>query len=201
MLLDLYFIYLFCIFCEACMFSTSAQALLLFWRRLTTSPPEMIKIRFVTDWSSQLLRNQLLLFCWHSSSLWLAPLKSGVSLYFPPHLPMLGKQQKQRASTASTAAGGSQVLTNKHQLFFFFTPSHLCFIFVLLWLWLLGNCMFRQPWQLKKKKKRKICVQVHMFLLVFYCLLPAWLSMCKQFCQGHLTWQIQGSRSWCLIPY
>lgn len=51
-------------------------------------------------------------------------------------------------------------------------------------------------------KKKTICVQVHVFLLVFYCLVPACLSMynCKQFCQGQLTWQIQGSWSWHLIP-
>lgn len=54
----------------------------------------------------------------------------------------------------------------------------------------------------KKKKKDTIRVQVHVFLLVFYCLAPACLAMynCEQLCQDQRSGQIQRSWSGSLIP-
>lgn len=110
----------------------------------------------------------IILLTLFQSLLWLAPLKSGVSLYFPPYFLMPGKQQKStcraswepcRSYCSETLAVGSRVPTNKHQLCAFFppSPSHLCFIFVLLWLWFLGNCMFKLD---TFKKKKGVCVLV-----------------------------------------
>lgn len=164
---------------------------------LTVSPPDMIKICFVTNLklAAAVESAFITLLTLFQSLLWLALLRNSVSFYFPPHLLMLRQRQKKKPR-AELLKNLAEAIVPKQRLVqarshwtnsFFFLPSQMCFIFVLLWLWLLGNCM--SPWRLKKNKK--IWLKIHVFVWVF-CLVPACLSMynCEQFCPGQLAWQI-----------